>query len=139
MPARTPEDCDRLFGEYMNAADVDRVAALYEAEATLVLEGGTAAVGAAAIREALATFATMRPRLRMHVVKVVQAGPDLAVLYNDWTLTAVQPDGSPLEDAGGAIEVVRRQPDGTWRFAVDDPRARRCTGARGLAFLDSFS
>ncbi len=26
--------------------------------------------------------------------------------------------------AGKAIEVVRRQADGTWRFAIDDPYAR---------------
>ena len=125
MPARTPEDCDRLFGEYMNSGDVDSVAALYEPEATLVLEGGVAATGPAAIREALGMFAAMRPKLSMKVVKVVCVGADLAVLYNDWTLTATQPDGTPVEDSGGAIEVVRLQPDGTWRFVVDDPRARR--------------
>lgn len=104
---------------------MDAVAALYEPEATLVLEGGASATGHAAIREALSMFAAMRPRLSMNVVKVVRAGADLAVLYNDWTLTAVDPDGTTRSDAGGAIEVVRLQADGTWRFAVDDPRARR--------------
>jgi len=34
------------------------------------------------------------------------------------------PDGQPTAMAGKAIEVVRRQADGTWRFIVDDPWAR---------------
>jgi len=125
MAAHTPEECDHLFGELMNAGDVDGVAALYEPQAVLVLEGGQSATGQGAIREALSMFAAMKPKLAMNVVKVVRVGRDLAVLYNDWTLTAVQPDGSPMNDAGGAIEVVRLQPDGTWRFVLDDPRARR--------------
>jgi len=48
-------------------------------------------------------------------------GEDLAVLYNDWSLRA---DGKPAELVGKAMEVVRRQPDGTWLFAVDAPFAR---------------
>jgi len=46
------------------------------------------------------------------------------VLYNDWTGTMKGPDGAPVKMAGKAIEIVRRQPDGTWRFVVDDPFAR---------------
>jgi ketosteroid isomerase-like protein len=57
-------------------------------------------------------------------VKVVRTGEDLALVYNDWTLSATGPDGSPIQRSGKAIEVVRRQRDGSWRFAIDDPRAR---------------
>jgi ketosteroid isomerase-like protein len=57
-------------------------------------------------------------------VKVVQSGDDLAMVYNDWHMSAKRPDGQPVEASGKAIEVVRRQPDGTWRFILDDPYAR---------------
>ena len=124
MPARTPEDCDRLFAERVNAGDVDGVARLYEPRATLVQQDGSAATGAGAIRDALAGFAALKPRLTMNVTRVVKSGDDLAVLYNDWTLVGTGPDGKPLEMTGKAIEVVRRQRDGTWLFAVDDPFAR---------------
>ena len=50
---------------------------------------------------------------------MITAGDDLAVLYNDWTITA-----SGLSLSGKAIEVVRRQPDGTWKFVIDDPFGR---------------
>ena len=46
------------------------------------------------------------------------------MVYNDWTMSAKGSDGAPIERAGRAIEVVRRQADGTWRVAIDDPYAR---------------
>jgi hypothetical protein len=49
---------------------------------------------------------------------------DTAVTYNDWTGVMTGPDGAKIEMAGKAIEVCRRQPDGTWRVAIDDPFAR---------------
>ncbi len=124
MPARTPEDCDRLFAEHVNSGDVDGVARLYEPRASLVQQDGAPATGTAAIREALVGFAALKPRIRMNVTRVVKAGDDLAVLYNDWSLVGTDPDGKRLEMSGKAIEVVRRQRDGTWLFAVDDPFAR---------------
>jgi len=124
MPARTPEDCDRLFGEYLNAGELESLAALYEPGASLVQQNGSVVTGHAALREALRGFVAMRPKIRMNVVKVVKAGEDLAVLYNDWSLRADGPDGKPAELVGKAMEVVRRQPDGTWLFAVDAPFAR---------------
>jgi ketosteroid isomerase-like protein len=46
------------------------------------------------------------------------------MLYNDWQGRATGPDGAPVELTGKAIEVVRRQADGTWRFAIDDAYGR---------------
>jgi uncharacterized protein (TIGR02246 family) len=124
MPARTPGDCDRLFEEHVNAGDVEGVVTLYEEGGSLVQHDGGVASGHAAIRGVIARLVAMRPRLRNDVVKVVKAGEDLAVLYNDWTMSATGRDGLPRERAGKAIEVVRRQADGTWRFVIDDPYAR---------------
>jgi len=124
MPARTPKQCDDLFARHIEAGDVDAVVALYEPKGCLVLEGGKVARGTAAIRKAIATFAAMKPKFRMNVGRIVKAGDDVAVLYNDWTLSATGPDGAPFTDRGNATEIVRRQRNGTWRFVVDDPRAR---------------
>jgi uncharacterized protein (TIGR02246 family) len=124
MPARTPGDCDRLFEERVNAGDVEGVVTLYEEGGSLVQHDGGVASGHAAIRGVIARLVAMRPRLRNDVVRVVKAGEDLAVLYNDWVMSATGRDGLLRERAGKAIEVVRRQPDGTWRFVIDDPYAR---------------
>jgi len=121
MTPMTPEDCDRLFAEHLNAGDAVALAALYEAHATLVLD--VEYTGHAAIREALQAFLAMQPKVRMHVTKVVRVD-DIAVLYNDWTMTLLDANGMPTEDRGAAIEIVRRQSDGSWRYILDDPRAR---------------
>ena len=124
MPARTPEECDALFATSINSGNLEGLVALYEPQASLVQQDGTPARGTAAIREGLAGFVAMHPKITMNVTKVVRAGDDLAVLYNDWSLTAKGPDGNPMAMSGKAMEIVRRQRDGTWMFAVDDPFAR---------------
>ena len=124
MPARTPEDCDHLLGEYLSSGSVDDILTLYEPDATFVTQDRQRLSGQAAVREVMTAFASARPRLTSNLTMVARQGDDLAVIYNDWTLTAVGPDGKTVEQSGRAIEVVRRQPDGTWRFAFDDPFAR---------------
>ena len=124
MPARTPKQCDDLFARYLNAGDVDGVTSLYEPKGCLVMESGAVARGPRAIRKAIATFASLQPKLVMNVTRIIKAGDDVAVLYNDWTLSGFQPDGTPFTDQGKATEIVRRQRNGTWKYVVDDPRAR---------------
>jgi len=124
MPARTPGECDRLFEEHVNAGEVEAVVALYEAGGSLVQHDGGVATGHAAIRGVIARLVAMQPTLRNDVVRVLTAGEELALLYNDWRMSAKGRDGKLIERAGKAIEVVRRQADGTWRFAMDDPYAR---------------
>ncbi|HSB42589.1 MAG TPA: SgcJ/EcaC family oxidoreductase [Methylomirabilota bacterium] len=119
----SPEACDRLFVEHVNAGDVNAVLSLYEPACRMVRRDGSVAQGHAEIREVLERLIGMRPRMTTEIVKVVTTG-DLAMVYNDWRLSGKRPDGQRVEAVGKAIEVVRRQPDGTWRFILDDPFAR---------------
>ena len=116
MPARTAEECDQLFEQHINAGNLEGLVALYEPDATFVPQEGEAVHGTAAIRAALAGFVAMKPKLKMGITRVIPVGKDLAMVYNDWTMTA---GGQP--GAGKAIELMRRQADGTWRFALDAP------------------
>lgn len=124
MTAKTPEDCDRLFAECANRGDLEGLLSLYEHDAAFVPQEGPAVNGTAAIREALAGLLAIKPTMVMRVVKTVPFGADLAAVYNDWTMTATGPDGARIEGAGKAFEIVRRQKDGSWRYAFDDPFAR---------------
>lgn len=123
MPARQPEDCDRLFAEGVNAGDAEAVAALYEEGGCLVQREGLA-IGPAAIRTVISRMLAARPCLSCNVRRVVRSGEDLALLYNDWSLSSVGPDGQAVQRKGQALELVRRQADGTWRFVIDDPYGR---------------
>ena len=124
MSPRTPEDCDRMFAERVAAGDLDGLVALYEPNGAFVPQDGSVVNGIAAIREALAGFASMKPKLTMNIFKVARVGDDLAVLYNNWSLSMTGPDGKPVDRTGKAVEICRRQKDGLRLFALDDPFAR---------------
>lgn len=124
MAATRPEACDALFEQHLNAGELDALVALYEDGATLLPEPGTVVTGRTAIREALGSLIAAGARIRMSVTHVLRSGDDLAVLYNDWSGTVTNDEGQQVAIAGQAIEVVRRQPDGRWLYAVDDPFAR---------------
>ena len=125
MTARTPEDCDRLFAEHVNAGDLDALIELYEPQASLILQDGSAATGHAAIRAALGELLGSSPRIQMKTVKLAKGGAgDLAVLYSEWAIASNGPDGKRAEMSGRSVEIVRRQTDGSWRFAIDDPHPR---------------
>ena len=123
MFARTPEDCDRLFAARVNAGDVEGVLALYEDRGCFVLRDGVA-TGAAAIRPVIEEMIAAKSRIECRVKRVVRAGEGLALLYNDWRLTVGGDDDLSAERSGRALELVRRQVDGTWRFVIDDPYGR---------------
>jgi ketosteroid isomerase-like protein len=70
----------------------------------------------------LQSFVDAKPTLSMERSSVLQVG-ELALTTHAWKATGTGPDG-PVELAGDAVEVVRRQADGTWRFVIDDPYGR---------------
>ncbi len=120
MPARSPEEVHQLWFAAMNAGDLDATVALYESEATVVPQPGEAVVGTDAIREVLRGFLAMEPHFELRPRQVLVTG-DLALLLSDWTMRATGPDGSPVEMAATTSDVVRRQADGSWRVAIDNP------------------
>jgi ketosteroid isomerase-like protein len=46
---------------------------------------------------------------------------DVALVRAAWHLNGVAADGRRLEGRGRSSEVLRRQSDGTWRYAIDHP------------------
>ena len=56
----------------------------------------------------------MKPDMKIHITKVIEAG-DIALVHSQWSTT------TPARTSGRSVEVSRRHPDGTWLFVVDDP------------------
>lgn len=124
MPASKPEETALLFGEALRQGDLDAVVALYEPDATL-LAGPTdqPAIGLDAIREVLGGIAEMIRDLTMNP-RLISQTEDLAVIYTDWSAKGKDAQGKDTRIIGSAIEVLRRQQDGTWKFVFDDAFAR---------------
>ena len=106
--AEQPEDLGRFFVERANAGDLEGLVALYEPSAVLAVPGGAPAAGTDAIRRALGQFLTGNPKL--------SGVSQPALRFGDLALTSTRFDG------GATAEVARRQPDGTWRWVIDQPR-----------------
>ena len=62
----------------------------------------------------------MKPKITVNVTKIIQTG-DLALVNAKWTLKGTGPDGKEVNLNGRSTEILRKQPDGTWRFVIDDP------------------
>jgi ketosteroid isomerase-like protein len=107
--AARPEDLGRLFLELANAGDVDGLVGLYEPAAVLAFPPGQLTAGHEAIREAYAKVLASRPSFT--------GEPQPALANGDWALTSTR-----LPDGGATAEVAHRQPDGTWRWLIDQPR-----------------
>ena len=110
----------KAMGERLSAGDVDGALALYADDATFAVRPDEVVRGGDAIHAALARFAALRPEMEGEKVKVLEAG-DTALVVNRWTLRGTTPDGEPLEMAGTSADVLRRQDDGRWLVAIDDP------------------
>jgi len=120
MAARNPEELVRLFFETFNRGDLDAALDLYEQDAVLIGQPGQAARGREEVRQGLEAFLATKPELKL-VKNEMIARDDLALSIVHWTLQGAGPDGSPVEMEGTTSDVLRRQPDGTWRFAIDNP------------------
>jgi uncharacterized protein (TIGR02246 family) len=118
-----PENWPRVFEQHLNAGDLDAVMALYEPEARFVTESGETLIGRDQIRKVVGGLIEAKARLSSRVVKAVTVG-DIAQLYSDFEGTMNDEEGKSVAIRGKAIEVLRRQPDGTWKLIVGDPNGR---------------
>ena len=108
-PAVQPEDLGRYFIERANAGDVEGLVALYEPEAVLAFPRGRLAAGHEEIRRVYADLLADRPTFS-------SAGQPPAIRNGDLALTSTR-----LPGGGATVEVARRQPDGSWRWVIDQP------------------
>ena len=120
MPAHAPADIHPLFRHAFNLGDVDALLALYERDAVLVVNGEEM-IGRERIREALESFLAQRGRMTLETRAVVESPQGLAVLHGAWVIEHPSETGADAATRGLSTEVVRRQPDGTWLFAIDNP------------------
>ena len=121
MPAYAPEEVPLLFAEALSAGDLEALMSLYEAQATLLAQPGEApAKGTENIRAALQAFLATEPMFTLQVRQIFEAD-NLALSFADWNLTGTGRDGEAIEMSGQTSDVLRKQPDGTWRFVIDNP------------------
>ncbi|HKA42930.1 MAG TPA: nuclear transport factor 2 family protein [Burkholderiales bacterium] len=120
------ETVNRLT-DALNRGDLEAAAALYEPNAVLVVQPGELARGSHELRTALGRFIALRPTLRAQAQHVVEADA-IAMYIGRWTLQGTDPAGQPVSMGGESSDILRRQPDGRWLIAVDNPWGGRILG-----------
>lgn len=104
----------------INRADLERAVAAYESGAVLVVRPGQLARGPAQIREALAGFIALKAVLRSEAQQWIEAN-DIALYVGRWALRGTDPAGKAVAMGGESTDILRRQPNGLWLIALDNP------------------
>jgi ketosteroid isomerase-like protein len=113
MSAKSPEDICHLFKQYMAKGDLDSVLSVYDPEAVFLNRGGELKTGED-LKNELVPYVAAKATFDFKIKQVIRAG-DIALMHTEWRVSAPQPMSVY------AIEVARRQPDGTWRWLIGDP------------------
>lgn len=122
MPALRPEECDQLLFKTIDTGDLDGALELYEPDAVFVVAPGQVVTGHEAIREVLKGMLSAGGVGKIEgVTSVTSSDATIAFTRTKGTATHPGPDGKPVTVHFHSVEVVRKQLDGTWRIAIDDP------------------
>jgi len=116
----TPEDVLNSVTEGINAGDLDSLMTLYEPLACFASQPGQLAKSPDGIRESLRGFIDMNGKLDLKVKRVLRAS-DLALVTTEWSFSGTGSNGKRVDITAKSADVLRQQPDGTWRFVIDNP------------------
>ncbi len=104
----------------VSARDIEGILATYEPGAVLAGQPGKPAMGTQALRESFKQFLALDPKIAVTSHDVIQAD-DIALHSYTWKMSGKAPDGTPIEQHGLSVVVLRKQPDGRWLMVIDNP------------------
>ncbi len=108
--AMQPEDVTRLVAERLNAGDAAGVAALYEPQAVLAYPADRPVTGRDAIQAIYQQMADAGVRFAIET-------PLPTVRFENLALTSTR----STDNTGVRVQILRRQPDGSWLRIIDRP------------------
>src|SRR4051812_7731611 len=111
-----PEHMHAALALAWNTGDVNNVLALYEDEGVLVPQPGQSVSGKAKIKETLLGFLSTKGTFEIATTYCVQCG-DVAISRSAWSIR----DENEIKIQANGTELLRKQPNGSWLFAVDHP------------------
>jgi len=100
--------------------DLKALMTLYEEDATLVVRPGMLAQGTAAIRTYYEGLFTLKPDIK-YDARVFTETADLALFTANWTILNEALENFPVNRTNCHVAIMRKQPDGNWLIAVDNP------------------
>lgn len=122
IPAFKPQDCDLLLVKAIEEGDIDTLIELYEPGAAFFLfTTGELTYSPEAIRAEFEGLISMKPKMVIEeIVTTIHQDGNLATTNLKGYMDSFAPDGQAIHSPFHSLEVLRKQIDGTWRFAIDD-------------------
>jgi uncharacterized protein (TIGR02246 family) len=112
------EAANAAFVQGLEQGDAAAMAAVYEPDGRLLAPNTEPQQGSAAIEAFWKTIIDAGVRGALLETHTVDERDDLAVEVGRYTLRTAA-DGGEIVDVGKYVVMHRRQPDGSWRYAVD--------------------
>jgi ketosteroid isomerase-like protein len=116
----TPKEVLNSVVEGINTGDLNSLMMLYETDACFASQPGQLAKNPEDIRQSLRSFIDLKGKLDLKVKRILQAS-DLALVISEWSFSGTGSDGNPVNMTAKSVDVLRQQPDGSWRFVIDNP------------------
>lgn len=121
MSFDAPGHLHEEFANALKAKDPERLLDIYEPGAFAVAPDGGRVTGEDAMR-AMASGLIASGADMQGTARKVLINDDLALTSSSWSNEVALPDGTTTTVQGITAELSRRQPDGTWKVVIDDPR-----------------
>ena len=113
LPTRA-QDAHATLAAAFNTGDVSTVMSMYDVNGIIVPEPGKPVSGREQFEKAIKAILSIKGTMEIKTVYCLQTG-NIAVGRSEWSIT----DGDEVKVCAKGIEVMRQQPDGTWKIVVD--------------------
>lgn len=107
-------DAHAALAAAFNTGDLATVLQLYDTSGIIVPEPGKPVSGKEKFEEAVKAILSIKGKMDIKTVYCLQTG-DVAIGRSEWNIT----DGAEVKVSAKGIELMRQQPDGTWKIVVD--------------------
>jgi ketosteroid isomerase-like protein len=114
LPKRA-EDAHATLAAAFNTGNVATVLNMYDFNGIIVPEPGKPVSGKEKFEEAIKAILAIKGKMEIKMVYCLQTG-NLAVGRSEWNIT----DGNEVKVSAKGIEVMKQQPDGTWKIVIDN-------------------
>lgn len=115
----SPDQAHALFAKAMNEKNLEQLCAMYADDAVMVLRSGNLKVqGKSTIRKVFTEMIAALESLELDIIYQVRS-EDTVLFRSKYRSVYHTSDGVKHDVVSSGIEVLRKQPDGTWLFTID--------------------
>jgi ketosteroid isomerase-like protein len=113
LPTRSA-DAHKTLAAAFNTGDVQTVLNMYDFNGIIVPEPNKPVSGRAEFEEAIKAILAIKGKMEIKTVYCLETN-GLAVGRSEWNIT----DGDEVKISSKGIELMKQQPDGTWKILID--------------------